>query len=440
MYSWLKRNIVPLYIFVFSFFIISQLGKHFFFPFSYLSGIRIDYLAPTFYFSDLLSLPLLLYSIYSLVLQTPLRGVKQSLQTGGLPRRPSTNSGLPGNDIWTYFAIALLVILLIINYIFSLSQPLWFYNFARAVQFILLFIFFTQQGNKKRIFSAIIGGLLLGSCFELALSLLQLSARHSLQGWWYYLGERSFSIFTPGIAKAYFLGREFLRPYGTFSHPNSLAGFYLLIYAFILTQKRITNQLLKGFFLFISSALILVSFSRTAIITYALINLLYFSRGFFTCKTCFFAKISIALILILFTLGISGDMNSFQKRTDFFDKSLSIISQKPFTGTGIGSYLIAQHQYPQKFSTFFQQPVHNIFLLIIAQLGIPLSLFVFFLIYQHMKKYKKTPSFLFPLICVFISGNIDHYWITLNQNGLVLVIIFGIVWTCCHPEKSRDPG
>ncbi|MCX6730896.1 MAG: hypothetical protein NTZ55_03540 [Candidatus Roizmanbacteria bacterium] len=54
------HTISPLYIFFFSFFIVSQLGKHFFFPFSYLSGIRIDYLAPTIYFTDILSIPLII--------------------------------------------------------------------------------------------------------------------------------------------------------------------------------------------------------------------------------------------------------------------------------------------------------------------------------------------------------------------------------------------
>jgi O-antigen ligase len=269
----------------------------------------------------------------------------------------------------------------------------------------------------------------LGGFFELFLSISQLSARHSLQGAWYYPGERSFSIFTPGIAKAYFLGREFLRPYGTFSHPNSMGGFYLLVFTFVLTQKRITHPVIKITLLFVSSALVLVSFSRTAIIGYVLINILYFARTFATCKTCFFAKVTIGFFLILFTFGISGDLNSLKKRTDFVEKSVSIISQKPFTGTGIGSYLIAQHQYPQKFVPFFEQPVHNIFLLIIAQLGIPLSLLLIALIIQIIRVEIKNISFLLPLLVVILTGCMDHYWLTLQQNMLVLAVISGILFS-----------
>ena len=406
MYSRYIRSLFPFYIFIFSFFIVSQLGKHFFFPFSYLSGIRIDYLAPTIYFTDIISLPLLLVSFVQLV-----------------KRFNYWKRWMLENILPTSFFI----ILILLNFIFSLSKPLWLYGFIRLLQFTLLFLFFREYGNKKNVYSPLVWGLFLGSCFELVLSLLQLSARHSLQGWWYYLGERSFSIFTPGIAKAYFMGKEFLRPYGTFSHPNSLAGFYLLLYSFILTNKKITNPLFKILFLSVSSALVLISFSRTAIVVYVFVNLLYFSRTIISCKTCFFAKVVIGFVLILFALGISGDLNSFQKRTDFFQKSLSIIAQKPFTGTGMGSYLIAQHNYPQRFSTFFEQPVHNIFLLTVAQLGIPFCVILLFLIYPYIKRYLKNMHIILPIICILITGSADHYWLTLPQNVLVFAIVFGML-------------
>ena len=343
---------------------------------------------------------------------------------------------LRGDDnktYWKYFYNGvfsmIFIFLLIINYSLALSKPLWIYNCFRIIQWLSIFYFFKSAAKNKAIFSSIIWGVFVGGIFELILSLLQLANRHSIQGWWYYLGERSFSIFTPGIAKAYFLGREFLRPYGTFSHPNSMGGFYLLVFTFVLTQKRVTNLVFKGILLFISSALVLISFSRTAIVVYVLINILYFSRTFASCKTCFLAKIMIGFVLILFTLGISGDLNSFQKRTDFVEKSISIISQKPFTGTGIGGYLIAQHQYPQKFVPFFEQPVHNIFLLIIAQLGVPLTLLLFVSIFRKIDIRDRGWEFFLPFLCILITGNVDHYWITLQQNVLVSAILFGILFS-----------
>jgi len=393
-----------LFVFLFSFFLSTQLGKHFFFPFSYLSGIRIDYLAPTLYVTDIFSLILVIYAIKKIILSL----------------RAKYNTAKQSQ----YIIALLLIFLLIINYFFALSKPLWIYSCLRVVQWTAIFFYFKTQSRNKSIFSAVLYGLLAGGIFELVLSLFQLVNRHSIQGWWYYAGERSFSIFTPGIAKAYFMGKEFLRPYGTFSHPNSLAGFYLLLYTFALTQKRITNPFLKISLLIITSTLVLISFSRTAIVVYVLINLLFFLKNSSTCRVCLIAKIIMASFLVVFALNISGDLNSLQKRNDFTQKAISIIAQKPFSGTGMGSYLIAQHQYPQKFSIFFEQPVHNIFLLAMSQLGIPLFLILLMILFNRFKRV----SF-FPLLVVILSGCMDHYWLTLQQNVLVSAVIFGILYS-----------
>lgn len=393
--------LIPYYVFIFSFFLTSQFGKHFFFSFSYLSGIRIDYLAPTIYLTDILSLPLIVYALITYI--SSKHYIKAPF-------------------------ISAAALLFFFNMLFSQSLPLWGYQFIRVVQWIGVCHFFLITSKDKAIFSAAIGGLLIGGMLEFGLALYQLSSRGSLQGLAYYLGERRFTITTPGIAKAYFLGREFLRPYATFSHPNSLAGFYLLVYSFLLTNKRITNPFFKTFAVFLVSSLVIITFSRVAIITYVAISLIYFFNKAFTCRICTISKLILAIFLVTFALTITGDMHSLQKRSDFAEKALMIIANKPFSGTGMGGYLIAQHAFPQKFSTFFEQPVHNIFLLVIAQLGIPLSLILFGWIAQKLGKNMKNNSFLLPALCIFITGNADHYWITLQQNVLVTAVIFGILF------------
>jgi len=413
MYSKYGGALLWLVVFLFSLALPFQLGKHFFFPFSYLSGIRIDYLAPTFYLTDIFSLPILLLSLF--ILFKKFKEIKIYIQKNIL-------------------ILIALCVLIDINYYFSLSKELWFYSLFRVLQWGLIFYFFWSQKKKKLVYSAVLFGLLCGSLLEVCLSLLQLNARHSIQGLWWYLGERRFYISTPGIAKAYLFGKEFIRPYGTFSHPNSMAGFYLFIYMFILGQKRITNIFIKLLLLILSSFLILLSFSRTAIVVYVVLNLLYFSRQFMNCKVCALAKIAVACVLIILVFNISGDRNSINKRTDFIQKSINIITQKPLSGSGSGSYLIAQHAYPQKFSTFFEQPVHNIFLLTVAQLGIPLAILLLTLIIQIIRVNKKNAPLLLPLLAVLGTGMIDHYWLTLQQNVLVTAVIFGIL--LIYEEKT----
>lgn len=394
-------------VFSFSFLLTTQLGKHFFFPFSYLSGIRIDYLSPTVYLTDILSLPLIILSLILLLCQK------------------NTILLFIQKNIPLFLTIFLFVD---INYCFSLSKELWFYSLWKVIQWALILYFFWYHRNKKSVYSAVLYGLLLGAFLECFIAIRQLMLRHSLQGIWYWLGERSFAITTPGIAKAYLFGKEFLRPYATFSHPNSLGGFYLLIYTFVLTQKKLTNQLLKFALLTLSSFLILLSFSRSVLVLYGAVNLLYFSRNMMQCKICMLAKLAVASVLLVIVFNITGDTNSLNKRTDFFQKSVHIISQKPLSGIGIGSYLIAQHEYPQKYPFFFEQPVHNIFLLATAQVGIPFTLLLFALIIRVLGPRMGELSFTLPLFVVTGTGMIDHYWLTLQQNVLVTAMIFGILF------------
>src|SRR3990167_5668102 len=45
----------------------TQLGKHFFIPLSYLSGVRVDYLAPTVYLTDLIVFLLAIFNLKSVL-------------------------------------------------------------------------------------------------------------------------------------------------------------------------------------------------------------------------------------------------------------------------------------------------------------------------------------------------------------------------------------
>ena len=59
------------------------------------------------------------------------------------------------------------------------------------------------------------------------LAVWQFIAQTSIEGWWYWLGERQLDLSGLGIAKVTHQGRLLLRPYATFSHPNVLAGFLI---------------------------------------------------------------------------------------------------------------------------------------------------------------------------------------------------------------------
>ena len=82
----------------------SQLGKHFWFDFSQVLGLRIDYLAPTLYLTDVLVIFLLLLWFWEKRLSvgaycnTPLRVAVIFLFINCLFARPALNSGFGWNN------------------------------------------------------------------------------------------------------------------------------------------------------------------------------------------------------------------------------------------------------------------------------------------------------------------------------------------------------
>lgn len=382
-------------LFLFLLLLPTQFGKHFFFSYSYLSGIRVDYLAPTIYLTDILIVLLLIVN-FQIILQSLLNK-----------------------------KILLILGLLMVNVLLSQNQLISLYRFVKILEFLIVFYIFHKNTNSWWL---ALFGFLSGSVFELFLSTAQFVSKHSIQGIFYFFGERYFTLSTPGIAKASLNGVEIIRPYGTFSHPNSLSGFYLLLYFFVLTDKRFNKHfILKNLFLLTSSLLIFFSFSKIIIFIYLVLNIFYIFKNSLknSCRVCIVAKILALLVLSFLFLQARGDPLTIQKRLALMSDSLLIIIRHPIFGVGLGNYLSVANQYPIKFPDFFNQPVHNIFLLLISELGIPLTTILTFMSLSKLKKIWKNNLYLFLII--LLTGLFDHYWLTLQQNFLVLGVILAVL-------------
>lgn len=382
-------------LFLLLFLLPTQLGKHFFLPFSYLSGVRIDYLAPTVYLTDVLIFFLIIFNFKTVI------------------------------NFFRNKTLLIFLFLLTINTVFSLSPYVSMIRIIKWLEWFSLFAIVKKNFSiyQKQWFWPVF----IGSLFQLILVILQLIYKHSIQGIFYFFGERYFTLSTPGVAKAVLQGTEFLRPYGTFSHPNSLAGFYLLIYFFVLTNKTLKNIFLKYSLLFVCIILVFLSFSKIAIITLILLSIGYYlpAHGFKKCKVCFLAKIVVPVVVGLIFVSAQTDPLSLQKRLTLITDAWRIYADHPIFGVGLGSYLVAQNQFPIKYSYFFLQPVHNIFLLFLTETGIIISLVVGWLIVNWLKnkKFFFTSASLL-LVSIFITGSFDHYWLTLQQNFLLLAVVF----------------
>jgi len=385
----LNKSLLILFLFLLP----TQLGKHFFFSFSYLSGIRVDYLAPTVYLIDVIFLLLLLVNIKTI---KPL---------------------FKNKKLFTFFFFIFL------NFISAQNKPLAIYYYLRLIEAILVFFIYRESKLSAK---EILIPLLSSSFFQLLLALGQLINKHSLQGIFYFLGERYFNLSTPGVAKVTLTGVEILRAYGSFSHPNSLAGFYLLLYSFVLTNKKFSKLfLLKNIFLLISSVLIFLSFSKIAITTYLILNAYYFLLNTKNkCVLCGVAKLFILVVVSGIFLAAQTDPLTIKKRVFLLQNSFFIIKNNLFFGVGAGCYLLVQNKLVPRYLDIINQPVHNIFLLFFGQWGVIAFGFLYLLAGWFKKIFKK--GYLLFLI-ILITGSFDHYWISLVQNFLLLPVVFSLL-------------
>lgn len=381
-------------LFLFVLLLPTQLGRHFFFPFSYLSGVRIDYLAPTVYLTDIIVFLILIVNLKTVF------------------------------SFFTKKAVLVVLAFLFLSVVISQSVFISIYRYIRIVEALIVFAVFYKKSVSEKL---VLTGLSLMGGIELMLAVFQLINKHSLQSLFYFLGERSFSLSTPGIAKVSLQGLEFIRPYATFSHPNSMAGFYLLAYVFILVNNKFDRfVILRSLFFIISSLLIFFSFSKLTIGVFLLINLVYFFRkNFLNCKVCFLAKLVVLFLLGLIFLQGQTDPLTISKRIDLAKNSLLIIFNHPVFGVGLGNYLLAQKSFPIKYPFFFLQPVHNIFLLFLSETGLLTGGFIFVLILRLIRRFLWQEKFFYLFAVIIITGFFDHYWLTLQQNLLLIPVVFG---------------
>lgn len=390
-----RINLSRLLFYILIAFLPTQLGSFFFFNFSYVSGVRIDYLAPAFYLTDIVVLLLILLNL------------------------PAIRILLRPSILW-------FLAFLLVGIIFSTSPYVGLFKFVKLLEVILLYSIARRISLHYKMLLFILLG---SSILQLILAVYQMSYGSALQGVWYFLGERNFTLGTTGIAKVTINGHEFLRAYGSFSHPNSLAGFYLAIYTYLIFSNRASTYFyLKYMIIGIMSLLIFLSFSKVAIITYLIITLYHtVHRMKNICLFCVFSKMFVLLMVAGMFLQAHGDNQTVNKRLYLAGSSLDIIESSPLLGTGLGNYLYAQSTIANPYPYHFLEPVHNIFLLAVAELGIPLFVFGIYTLFPHLRMLWRIRSTRALLICIIITGMLDHYWITLQQNILLLPVLFALL-------------
>jgi O-antigen ligase len=400
-------------------FLPTQLGRHFWPKFSYVSGIRVDYLSPTLYFTDVLIFILFLLFTISLFFKKNL-----------IFKKAKRNIWI---FVWGFSLIAGVLI--------SKSPSLGWYYLLKLIEFSFFGAYLAQWLRNKKNLGRLIVVLGIGVFYESIIAISQFFTKGSIGGPLYFLGERYFNGQTPGIANASLAGQLILRPYATFPHPNVLAGFLLTSLTFILFfLPRIKEKKLRLLYFLIigvGSLALVLTMSRVSILLYVFLLLyLIFKKN---------QRILLIALIVVFSLvvlspekyrflGFNFSENSFVERQQLILSSIFMFKDNPFLGVGINNFLVNLPEYFKMNLQFFLQPVHNIYLLILSQTGVIGIIFFFWFIKKTINKIRKKENKLnllklTLLLTVLILGFFDHYFLTLQQGQMLLALVLGFLWT-----------
>jgi O-antigen ligase len=404
-------------------FLPTQFGKHFWPNFSFVFGLRLDYLSPTIYLTDLIIL--LIFVCYF----------------------PKFKKIIARTNKKYLLVFLLFLLSLAVGAIGAKNSLAGVYGIIKFLEFSFLAFFVANNFrtfNKQVIFMMF----LVGVVFESLLAIFQYFNQGSLGGFFYFFGERTFNAGTPGIANASINGQLFLRSYATFSHPNVLAGFLIVAMLYLLLFFK--NKIILSIGLFLGSLTLFLTLSRIAIILWAIYLIVLFGTSFLKKYKNGFSNLKFFVAgIIIFLLIISGFFvfknsfilqrffltkvsdESFVQRQQLITQSFLMVQKNPIFGIGVNNFFNNLTFSKGQTDLSLVQPVHNIFLLVFSETGLIGFCFFIYAFYKALRKIisnftKKESKFILLLIfSVIFLGFFDHYFLTIQQGQILFSLIFG---------------
>ncbi len=373
-----------------------QLGKHFWPSWSYLHGVRLDYLSPTLYLTDILSLVVIILGSITLYKTSLYKFSPRSLVLG-----------------------AFLLVSTSISIALSSNPFFGWYEIIKGFEFVCLFLVAKNLFKDKKILSTSIVILVVSLFLQIALASYQVFFAHSAGGLFWLLGERTFDVSTPGIARDSLSGVLLLRGYGTFAHPNVFAGYVVIVGIaawFLFGESRLRSALLS-----LLSLGLLVSMSRFPLLLWVTF-LTTVSRG--TGKILFGSLFVLFIGLLLLFNPLSDP--SLAARFVYVQDVFYHIQKYPLFGMGFGNFLALPARLEAGIG--LPQPVHNVFLLILDSLGIVGFSLVLVVLFKTFQTAKKDRMSLLLFLAWIALGSFDHYLLSLQQGQLLTTLVFALIW------------
>ncbi len=323
---------------------------------------------------------------------------------------------------------------------------------------ILFFVFFSTVDAKK-----LLQWFVAGAVAQSVLGIYQFMTQSTFSFKW--LGLVSHPLLETGtsVIQSPEVGR-WLRAYGAFPHPNIFGG-YLIVglictaLVFLFFEKKKHTLIVTACWILQLMALFF-TFSRSAWLSALILLFVLFvfgvcvqkKYGLLNFKKKSFLLIIISLILIPGMIYVYfpliqtraqvqsfHEVRSVEERKSALEQGLGIFFQHPFFGVGSGNYTVALKEGNPQAPGHAIQPVHNVFLLFLCELGIVGLLIFFSHIPFYLHKIKGKRLFVLGMVCVFAPILLlDHYIYSLPIGMFFFAFLLGIakkVFSTVYPQN-----
>jgi O-antigen ligase len=239
--------------------------------------------------------------------------------------------------------------------------------------------------------------------------------------------------------------------YSTFPHPNALAGYAGVVLILLLVWKKMIKKVDDKTLYWLSfltlCVVLLLTFSKLAWISLAVVGSIYLVSKMniqlfkpFT-KALFLFIISISFIFTTLSLSTVSNKQygTVTERVALAKVAGKAFSENVLTGVGVNGYIVQLSKYDLPSDIrWLLQPVHNIYLLILSELGLILFIAVVIGLYKTLTMVLEDKSMLvFPLLFILLTGMFDHYWLTIQQNQLIATILFAVIIREYYEYKGK---
>lgn len=402
----MKHLLQKITLFALFFLIPSNLFKTFFQEFAYVRGLQVDYLLPKLHITDLL---LILLVVLLVIAQknkkTHLNKLKQFCKKH----------------------LVIIIAIAIFTLVQSSSQAgILALLFILRITVLGIVIMLLKQNKQLITAKLFINSIQITLIFQSLLAWYQYIAQKSLVGY-HFFGETNLGAYA-GIAKTSFFGAEKILPYGTTAHPNILAGVLLIFLLFymnhIIRHKKIRVYQFLIIMLSVSALLLTQSMSASLGLLLGSITLYYVHTQKIQISVqnmlqlLVASTVTVVVLLTLITQMYQNTSDSFTRRAYLNTAALEMFSSRLVSGVGLQNFTLHVETYSDTQEIVrFVQPVHSIFLLLLAETGLIGIILTAALIRPILQKKIKNPQYYVALLPI---AALDHYLLTIHSGILLL--------------------